>query len=98
MRASTLLAIATLCAIPFAGLTAPAFADQQSEVIKNCKKDPNCHVGKKDKAGGVVITIGGSDSIIFCQPGARGCDIYRPSGNPKVRVEQHVLLGATLVH
>ncbi len=80
-----------------AALSVPSFADQQSEVVKNCKKDPNCHVGKKDRTGGVVIIIGGADSIIYCQPGKAGCDIYRPSSSAKIMREVHGLLGASLI-
>jgi hypothetical protein len=96
MRTSTLLAIAALCAIPLTSITLPAFADQQSETVKNCKKDPDCRVGKKDKTGGVVIYIEGSSGpIIYCQP-KLGCDVYKPSTNRKLMAELHNVLGSAL--
>lgn len=98
MRTSTLLAIAALCAIPLTSIALPAFADQQSEVVKNCKKDPNCVVGKKDKTGGVVIIIRGSSGpFIYCQPGVLGCSIYHPATKRSaVMAELHGILGSTL--
>ena len=94
MRASTLLTLSVLASVPLiAALSVPSLADQQSEVIKNCKKDPQCHVGSKDKTGGVVITIEGSEPIIYCQPGKLGCDVYHPSSNPKAMRHVQLVLG-----
>lgn len=97
MRPSTLLAIAALSSIPLtAALSVPSFADQESQVIKSCKQDPHCHVGKKDKIGGVAIIIDGSDAVISCVPGNSGCIVVtHTSLNPSVKRHVQSLLGAT---